>query len=117
MSGIILGPCMAATNTVDVSAIIERQKLSGFLIRLAAASWIITCFDGNLISFASPYFRSEYHLTTIQTGNIFSMGLFGTMLGGFFLGYLGDRIGRRPTVIFATAAFGILTMCFAFADS
>jgi len=110
----------AATNTVDVSAIIERQKLTRFLARLVAISWIITFFDGfdsNLISFAAPYFRSDYHLTTIQTGNIFSMGLFGTMVGGFLLGYVGDRIGRRPTVIFATAAFGIVTMCFAFANS
>jgi AAHS family 4-hydroxybenzoate transporter-like MFS transporter len=111
---------MAVSNTLDVSAVIERQKLNGFLVRLAAVSWIITFFDGfdgNLISFASPYFRAEYHLSTIQTGNIFSMGLFGTMVGGFVLGYLGDRIGRRPMVIFATAAFGVLTMCFAFANS
>ncbi len=45
------------------------------------------------------------------------MGLFGTMVGGFALGYLGDRIGRRPVVVFATALFGILTMCFALANS
>ena len=45
------------------------------------------------------------------------MGLFGTMVGGFALGYLGDRIGRRPMVVLATALFGILTMCFALANS
>ena len=83
-------------------------------------SWIITFFDGldsNLISFAAPYFGAQYHLSKIQLGNIFSMGLFGTMVGGFALGYLGDRIGRRPVVVFATALFGILTMCFALANS
>src|SRR3977135_1737482 len=108
---------MAGAANVDVSAIIERPKLTGFLVWLAGPPRIITVFDGfdsNLISFAAPYFRSDYHLTTIQTGNIFSMGLFGTMVGGFLLGYIGDRIGRRPVVIFATAAFGIVTMCFAF---
>jgi AAHS family 4-hydroxybenzoate transporter-like MFS transporter len=106
-------------NTIDVSEIIERQRLSRFLIGLVAISWIITFFDGfdsNLISFASPYFRSEYHLTTIQTGNIFSMGLFGTMIGGFAFGYIGDLIGRRTAVIAATAAFGILTMAFAWTN-
>ncbi len=41
----------------------------------------------------------------------------GTLIGGFLLGYLGDRIGRRPTVILATAAFGALTMCFYFTSS
>ncbi len=41
----------------------------------------------------------------------------GTLIGGFLLGYLGDRIGRRPTMILATAAFGALTMCFYFTSS
>jgi AAHS family 4-hydroxybenzoate transporter-like MFS transporter len=107
-------------NTIDVSEIIEQQKLSGFLAGLVAISWIITFLDGfdsNLISFAAPYFASQYHLDRIQLGNIFSMGLLGTLIGGFILGYVGDRIGRRPTVILAAAGFGVLTMCFALANS
>jgi len=111
---------MALRTTVDISEIIERQKLSGFLIGLVAVSWIITFFDGldaNLVTFAAPYFRSEYGLSTVQTGNIFGMHQLGTLIGGFLLGYLGDRIGRRPTVILATAAFGALTMCFYFTSS
>src|SRR5213594_1313211 len=104
---------------IDVSPIIEQQKLSRFLIGLIVISWIITFFDGfdtNLISFASPYFASEYHLDRIQIGNIFSIGLVGTLIGGFIFGYVGDRIGRRPAVVLATAAFGILTLGFALAN-
>ncbi|MGP0072216.1 MAG: MFS transporter [Bryobacteraceae bacterium] len=111
---------MAERNIVDVSEIIERQKLGRFLIGLVLVSWIITFFDGldtNLISFAAPYFGAQYHLSKIQLGNIFSVGLFGTMVGGFALGYLGDRVGRRPMVVLATALFGVLTMCFALASS
>jgi len=110
----------AARPAIDVSEIIERQGLSSFLIGLVVISWIITFFDGlnaNLVTFAAPYFRSEYGLTTIQTGNIFGMHQLGTLIGGFLLGYLGDRIGRRPAVILATAAFGALTMCFYFTGS
>jgi len=110
----------AARPAIDVSEIIERQGLSSFLIGLVVISWIITFFDGlnaNLVTFAAPYFRSEYGLTTIQTGNIFGMHQLGTLIGGFLLGYLGDRIGRRPAVILATAAFGALTMCFYFTSS
>src|SRR6202167_185719 len=111
---------MTERNNVDVSRIIEQQKLGRFLIGLVLISWIITFFDGldsNLISFAAPYFGAQYHLSKIQLGNVFSMGLFGTMVGGFALGYLGDRIGRRPIVVLATALFGILTMCFALANN
>ncbi len=106
-------------QTVDVSEIIERQRLGGFLIGLVLVSWLITFFDGfdtNLISFASPYLASAYRLSRIELGQIFATGLMGTLLGGFLLGYIGDRIGRRPAVILATAAFGVLTMCFAFAN-
>ena len=49
-------------------------------------------------------------------GNIFSIGLVGTLIGGFSFGYLGDRVGRRPAIIAATAAFGVLTLAFVFAD-
>src|SRR5215472_2422594 len=106
---------MAARASLDVSEIIEQQKLGRFLVGLVLISWIITFFDGldsNLISFASPYFASEFHLSKVQTGNIFSMGLLGTLIGGFILGYVGDRIGRRPAVVFATAAFGVCTILF-----
>jgi len=106
---------MVTRETIDVSEVIEHQKLTRFLITLVVISWIITFFDGfdgNLVSFAAPYFGPLYHLNRIQLGNIFSMGLFGTLIGGFILGYVGDRIGRRPTVIFATAAFGVCTILF-----
>src|SRR5207244_13265679 len=76
---------------IDVSAIIERQKRSRFLVSLIVVSWIITFFDGfdtNLISFAAPYLASEYHLDRIQLGNIFSIGLVGTLIGGLLLGYV-----------------------------
>ena len=110
---------MPEQNTVDVSEIIERQKFGGFLLGLVAVSWIITFFDGfdtNLISFAAPYFASGYHLSKVQLGNIFAMGLLGTLIGGFILGYVGDRVGRRPSVILATAGFGVLTLCFTLAS-
>src|SRR5215472_6032572 len=111
---------MTGRDTIDISAVIEQQRLSRFLVALVLMSWIITFFDGfdsNLISFAAPYFGPRYHLDRIQLGNIFSMGLFGTLIGGFILGYVGDRIGRRPAVILATAGFGVCTMLFALADS
>jgi len=48
---------------------------------------------------------------------VFSAGLAGTMAGGFLFGYLGDRIGRRPSIILATISFGVLTLVLALAGS
>jgi MFS transporter, AAHS family, 4-hydroxybenzoate transporter len=105
---------------IDVSARIERQGLNGFLVRLVVLSWIITFFDGfdqNVISFAAPTIAPLYHLTRPMMGNVFSVGLLGTMLGGFLFGWIGDRVGRRPAVIAATVLFGLTTLAFALAGS
>jgi AAHS family 4-hydroxybenzoate transporter-like MFS transporter len=105
---------------VDVSSIIEGQKLNSFLIALVVGSWVITFFDGfdmNVISFAAPYIAPEFHLDRVMMGKVFSIGLAGTMVGGFLFGYLGDKIGRRPSIIAATAAFSVLTMAIAFSKS
>src|SRR5947208_3097153 len=95
-------------QTVDVSQIIEQQKLNSFLIALVVGSWVITFFDGfdmNVIAFAAPYLTTAFHLDKVMMGKVFSIGLAGTMAGGFLFGYLGDKIGRRPAIILATAAF------------
>jgi AAHS family 4-hydroxybenzoate transporter-like MFS transporter len=111
---------MRPNETVDVTPIIESQRLSPFLVRLVLVSWLITFFDGfdlNVIAFVAPSLAAEFHLSRLMLGNVFSAGLVGTMAGGFAFGWLGDRIGRRPGVILATAAFGVLTLCYALASS
>jgi AAHS family 4-hydroxybenzoate transporter-like MFS transporter len=111
---------MSATTTIDVSAVIERQKFNGFLVRLVVVSWIITFFDGfdqNVISFAAPTIAPMYHLTRPMMGNVFAIGLVGTMIGGFLFGWIGDRFGRRPAVIVATLLFAIMTLDFALVGS
>lgn len=111
---------MTSPRTIDVAAVLDSRKLGGFNYKLILLSWLITVFDGfdmMMISFTAPYMRDELRLDTIMLGNVFSAGIVGMMLGGFFFAYLGDRIGRRPTIIGAAFAFGLLTLATAFASS
>jgi len=112
---------MASTGrTIDIAAFINDRKLGPFNYKLIVLSWFITVFDGfdmQMISFTAPYMRDELHLTTAQLGNVFSAALVGAMIGGFVLSYIGDRIGRRRTIVWSAFAFGLLTMATALARS
>src|SRR5689334_6593380 len=109
-------PAAAAPHVIDVSQVIERQRLRWFVVRLILVSWLVTFFDGydmNVIAFAAPYMKEAYRLDNSMLSYVFSSGIAGTFFGGFLFGFLGDRIGRRPTIIAATALFGVLTLLLA----
>jgi AAHS family 4-hydroxybenzoate transporter-like MFS transporter len=110
----------SAPRSIDIAAFIDGRKLGPFNFKLILLSWFITVFDGfdmMMISFTAPYMRDELGLDTKMLGNVFSAGLVGMMVGGFAFSYIGDRIGRRQTIIWAAFAFGILTTATALARS
>ena len=112
---------MAVTaRSIDVSALLDGRKLTAFNYRLIILSWLITLFDGldmMMVSFTAPYMRDELGLDTGMLGNVFAAGTAGMVVGGFLFAYIGDRIGRRPTVIVTAFGFGLLTVATAFAQS
>jgi AAHS family 4-hydroxybenzoate transporter-like MFS transporter len=108
---------MAEQPIVDVAAVIEQQQRGPFITRLVLVSWLITFCDGfdmNVISYVARYLTADFHLSRVALGNLFSIGIFGTMIGGFFFGWLGDRIGRRPAILIAATGFALLTFAFGF---
>jgi AAHS family 4-hydroxybenzoate transporter-like MFS transporter len=111
---------MGDRHTTDISEIIENQKLTLFVTGLILVCALVTFFDGfdmNVISLVAPEVSAALHLNKLMMGNVFSAGLAGTMAGAFLFGYLGDRIGRRPSIILATISFGVLTLGLALAGS
>jgi AAHS family 4-hydroxybenzoate transporter-like MFS transporter len=102
----------AAARTIDVGEFINGRKLTRFNVILVVVSWLITVFDGfdqMTISYTMPYMRDALHLSKTMQGNVFSTGNLGMMAGGFVFAFLGDRLGRRPTVIAAACSFAVLT--------
>jgi len=111
---------MATRTQVDASAIIEGQKLNGFIIRLVLLSIAVTFFDGfdmHVISYTAPYLSHAFQLGKIQLGELFTVGTVGMMIGGVIFGYVADLHGRRKAIIVAVTAFGILTALTAAATS
>lgn len=111
---------MAAAQVIDISTVVEKQKISGFLLKLIVISWLVTFFDAfdiTVIAYAAPYIAPGFKFTKLMMGHIFSAGLFGTIIGAFIFGYIGDRIGRRKATIIAACWFGLMTLALAYANS
>lgn len=107
-------------RTVDVSALLDQRRLSPLNYVIILLSWLITFFDGldiMMVSFTAPYMREEMRLTNEMLGHIFAAGTAGMALGGLIFAFFGDRVGRRPTIVFAAFSFGLLTMATAGAQS
>ncbi|PQA87214.1 MFS transporter [Marinicaulis flavus] len=104
----------------DISGFIDGRRLSAFNYKLIILSWLITFFDGldmMMISYTAPYMAEGLELSQGMLGNVFSAGILGMTLGGFGFAYLGDRIGRRISIVIAAFSFGILTFITGFAQT
>ncbi len=105
-------------RTIDLAGLLEGRKLTPFNYLLIGLSWLVTMFDGldmMMVSFTAPYMQDELRLTDMQLSGAFSAGTLGMIIGGLIFTYIGDRIGRRPTIIMCTLAFGVFTFLTGFA--
>ncbi|MFB7999512.1 MFS transporter [Streptomyces sp. NPDC056002] len=112
---------MSATpHLVELAPIIERQRANRRWLLMYAVCCLITFLDGfdfQILSFAATYLKKDFGLTETQLGTLGTVGLFGTMIGALVMGYLADRMGRRPTIIVSVAGFGVFMLGFAQADT
>jgi len=120
VSEAIASAALPTGNPVDVAALIEGQRPNRFILWLILLSCAVTLFDGFdmlVISFVAPYIRAEFGADPVALGQLFGCGTAGAMAGGFAFGWLGDRIGRRPSIIISVVAFGITSMALALAQT
>ncbi|CCD92410.1 putative hydroxybenzoate transporter; membrane potein [Bradyrhizobium sp. ORS 375] len=100
---------MSATAVIDVSDVIERQRRNRLVLKVVILSTTIMCLDGydlHAMAFAAPSLIRSWGIDKATLGVVFSAGIFGILVGGLIFGSLGDRIGRRLSIVAATLTFG-----------
>jgi MFS transporter, AAHS family, 4-hydroxybenzoate transporter len=97
-------------QSIDVTQIVDRQPVSRFLLGVIFLCTLVTLADGyniSVIAFAAPAIVKAWHLKREALGPLFSSSLVAGLIGPFLFGTLGDRIGRRSSMIAAVLTIGI----------
>jgi AAHS family 4-hydroxybenzoate transporter-like MFS transporter len=108
------------SKLVDISKILDDQKIGPFQIQLLILSFLVMMIDGYDIgaaAFAGPSLIREWGLHGPELGILFSATLISGLIGSPLLGYLSDHYGRKRVVVYASFYFGILTTAAVLATS
>jgi benzoate transport len=89
-------------HEIDPRRLIDDEKMSTLQIAVVGITVLLNGLDGfdvAAIAFASPGITEEWGISRAGLGVVLSMELWGMALGSLFLGRVGDKIGRRPTLL------------------
>jgi AAHS family 4-hydroxybenzoate transporter-like MFS transporter len=74
-------------------------------------------YDLQAMGFAAPGIAKMLHLKPALLGPVFSASLLGMLFGAPLFGWVGDRFGRRPALIWGVAIFGLVSLATAAAQN
>jgi AAHS family 4-hydroxybenzoate transporter-like MFS transporter len=107
------------SHTVDVAAVLDEGRWSGYqklLIGGTALAVILDGMDNQLLGNVIPALMREWSLPRSAFTTVVAVGPFGMMIGGALGGVLGDRIGRRTALLASVLAFTLPTLAIAAVD-
>ena len=107
-------------RTLDVSRLIDEQKVGWFAVLLIASTWLVMLTDGyelSALAFAAPSLIRAWHIERSVLGPVFGANIFGIMIGSIVFGYVGDRIGRKRAILFGACWYGVATLATVWASS
>lgn len=98
-----------APQPFDIAAQIDAAPWGGWqkaVILLVACAIILDGFDNQVLGFVVPVLIREWGITRAALAPVFALGYAGMVIGAAGGGLIGDRIGRRPALIFSVLLFG-----------
>lgn len=104
---------MISNLRLSIPTLIDKERLSAFQWRVLLLCFVIALFDGfdtQAIAFTGPAILAAFNLPAGSLAPILTAGIVGMTLGAMTLGMVGDRIGRRPTIMLSMAIFGFSTL-------
>jgi AAHS family 4-hydroxybenzoate transporter-like MFS transporter len=105
---------------VDIGRVLDEGAWSGLqktVAGLAALAVLIDGIDSQLTSFAIPVLIKQWHVTRADFAPVVACGLVGMAVGSVCSGAIGDRFGRRASVLWSLLVLGLATSAIGLADN
>jgi putative MFS transporter len=96
-----------------ISARIERMPFSSFhrrLLLMGGLGYTFDAMDAAVLAFLLPVLRTQWSLSSVQTGVLGSGTFIGYFLGAMLAGILGDLIGRRRVMMYALVIYCVASL-------
>jgi len=103
---------MAGETEVQVSRLLDEHGLGAFQIKLILWSTLIAFIDGydiGAVAFAAPHLIQAWHVSPKSLGWVLTASNFGVLFGSQIFGWVGDRYGRKTSLIICNLLFGVFT--------
>ncbi len=101
---------MSAAQTIDISSVIDNNRLSRsqlWILIMVGITVVMDGFDVQSMGYVAPAIIADWGVSKAELGPVFGAGLFGMLVGSLTLSVLADKIGRRPVLIWATVFFAL----------
>jgi len=104
----------------SIPELIDSTRFSAFQWRVFGLCFFVAILDGfdtQAIAFTGPSIIQAFGLGAGALAPILTAGVVGMVLGAMVLGLMGDKFGRRPTIIGSVALFAVASLATAFAQT
>ena len=105
---------------MNLRELIDSRKMTTIQWSIVALCVLLNGLDGYdvaAMSFTAKRVQDEFHLSGSALGVVISATLIGMAVGSLLMGYLADRLGRRPTMLLSVALSTLGMYCAAIAPS
>ncbi|MFT2159845.1 MFS transporter [Pseudomonas putida] len=106
-------------TTCSIPDTLDHSPLSSYQVLVFSLCFLVAMFDGfdtQAIAYTGPALMSAFDLAPGELAPVMTAGVIGMAVGAMTLGLLGDRLGRRPTILGAVLLFACATLATAFAQ-